>query len=349
MQDLPLIDISGYDLKSSLQRQKTIGEVERACRDIGFMYITGHGIPADTISAIRGAVTGYFDRPQQEKLRDRISRDNYRGFIPLGFFSANSCVEKSANSGGEKSSNSGGEKSTNSGVASEDGYEGYKLHSEIEATDPVCVDCDLYGPNKWPEDAPAFRQAVLDYWQACDVVAHSLLEMLAVILGVDCGKFLRLFDKPLTNMTLLHYPVQTAGDQRYGIHPHKDTDALTILVPDPVGGLMVKQTGARQWITVNAPAAALVVNIGDLLELWSGGYFVSTPHKVVNTSGSARYSFPYFVVPRYDVVVEPLVATQPGFQRSSVHVGDVSREVWRTNWPDTVPGNTEFDLGTLTD
>ena len=89
------------------------------------------------------------------------------------------------------------------------------------------------------------------------------------------------------------------------------------------------------------------MNIGDLLELWSGGYFVSTPHKVVNKSGAERYSFPYFAVPRFDTVVAPLIPMQPGFDRSPVHVGDVSAEVWRTNWPDTVSERPEFDLGTL--
>jgi isopenicillin N synthase-like dioxygenase len=93
----------------------------------------------------------------------------------------------------------------------------------------------------------------------------------------------------------------------------------------------------------------MVVNIGDLLELWSGGHFVSTPHKVVNISGKERYSFPFFVVPRHDVVVLPLVACQPGFHRHPVPVGTVSREVWRTNWPDTVADEAGFDLGTLTD
>ena len=63
----------------------------------------------------------------------------------------------------------------------------------------------------------------------------------------------------------------------------------------------------------------------------------------------SRYSFPYFVVPRYDTVVRSLVPTQAGFQRAAVHVGDVSREVWRTNWPDIVPADSQFELGTLQD
>lgn len=167
------------------------------------------------------------------------------------------------------------------------------------------------------------------------------------MLGIAPGEFLQQFEKPLTNMTLLHYPPQAPDADGFGIHPHKDTDALTILAPDPVGGLMVRCRDDRKWISADPPQDALIVNIGDLLELWSGGYFVSTPHKVVNTSGAERYSFPYFAVPRFDTVVRPIRKPQPEFSRSSVNVGDASKEVWRTNWPDGGPIDANIDPATL--
>ena len=319
MDAIPLIDLSvtGPD---SLAHQ-----IEEACRDVGFMYVSGHGIPSSTIDRIRSVVKAYFNKSIADKLRDRITRDNYRGYIPTGFFNANV------------------------GNSAADNYEGYKLHFEIEASDPICAQCDLYGPNKWPGEQNEFRQSVLEYWSACDRVTHSLLGILASILGVDSDHFLQLFDKPLTNMTLLHYPPRKSAAEGFGIHPHKDTDALTILAGDEVSGLQVKRRSSDEWIDAQPPAGALVVNIGDLLELWSGGYFVSTPHKVVNMSNAERYSFPYFSVPRFDTVVEPLRSPVPGFQRDPVHVGDVSREVWRTNWPDAAPESGRFDLGTLKD
>ena len=150
-------------------------------------------------------------------------------------------------------------------------------------------------------------------------------------------------------MTLLHYPPQTSGRSGYGIHPHKDTDAFTLLFPDKVGGLWIKKRNENKWIEVGASGDAMLVNIGDLLELWSGGYFVSTPHKVVNATGAERYSFPFFVVPRHDVVVKPLIKPQPGFVRSPVPVGALSKEVWRTNWSTAEPSTGDFDLGSLTE
>lgn len=317
--EIPVVDIA------DCEQPATVEAIEKACRDTGFMIVVNHGIAPGVIRRVRDATVAYFDQPLEAKLRDQVTSDNYRGYIPHGFFSPNA------------------------GDAAADRYEGFKLHLEVDPGDPVRRLCDLYGPNKWPEKPAGFREAVLDYWQACDEVATRLLAVFARIMRVDTDAFLALFVKPLTNMTLLHYPPQPAGRSGFGIHPHKDTDALTILHPDKVGGLMVRTRGSGEWLEVRAPEEALVINIGDMLEMWSGGYLVSTPHKVVNSSGRERYSFPYFVVPRFDTVVQPLVPPQPGFERSSVHVGDVSREVWRTNWPDAIPADTGYDLGTLQD
>lgn len=320
MNRIPLID-----LDSAAPRTQTVKAVEDACRDVGFMYVVNHGIAREKIVAIRNAAINYFRQPLEQKLCDNISPDNYRGYIPAGFFSPAT------------------------GDAAADHYEGYKLHNEVSADSPLCAACGLYGPNKWPQNQPGFSSAVLDYWAACDDVAMKLLKIFAVPLGTDPDEFAALFNDSLTNMTLLHYPRAAKGQAGFGIHPHKDTDALTILVGDEVAGLMVRSRYSDEWIEVDPPDGALVVNIGDMLELWSGGYFISTPHKVENIAGRERFSFPYFSVPRFDVVVEPLREPQPGFERVSVHVGDVSKEVWRTNWPDTVPHDTGFDLGTLED
>lgn len=315
---LPSIDLNQEDAA-------IIGALERAFTSTGFVLVHGHGIGPDQVAAMRRLLTHYFARPLTDKLAESITPENYRGYIPLGFFSANS----------------------NGGSA--DHYEGYKLHQEISAADAICGACALYGPNRWPRQPDQFRRTVLDYWSACDGVSQRLLTLVARMMAIDSAWFLSLFDYPLTNMTLLHYPPLATGQDGYGIHPHKDTDALTLLFPDPVGGLWLRPRDSEDWLEVEAPADTLVVNIGDLLELWSGGYFVSTPHKVVNRSGAERYSFPFFVVPRHDVVVKPLMQPKPGFTRPPVPVGPVSQEVWRTNWRDTPPSTAGFDLGTLSD
>ena len=247
---------------------------------------------------------------------------NYRGYIPIGFFTPNA-----------------------SGNAP-DQYEGYKLHVEVAADDVIREAYPLYGPNVWPETLPGMKVAVLTYWRQVDRFADNLLRVLALAIGVDEEFFLPHFQTPLTGMTLLHYPAMTPDESGFGIHPHKDSSAFTILYPDPVGGLMVRSREG-QWIQAAAPEGAFVINIGDVMEHWTGGHFVSTPHKVVNRTGKERYSFPYFAAPRYDTVVEPVVKCIEGYERPPIAMGPWHQEVIRSNWPNAKPISGAFDPGTI--
>lgn len=323
MDHIPCIDISALTAPSDdPSRRACMVEIDAACRDIGFLSITGTGVPALTVRDMRAAVIEVFATDADAKWRQAITRENYRGFIPLGFFSPND------------------------GSGAADLYEGYKLHAEVQPDDPIRADCALYGPNLWPDHAPGVREPVLRYWAEMDRVCHLLLTALAEALGLPGDVFDAAFERPLTNMTLLHYPPQQEGQSGFGIHPHKDTDALTIIAPDSVGGLEVL-TRSGDWIPARCPPGGFVVNIGDMLELWSGGRLISTPHRVINRSGKERYSFPYFSVPSHDTVVTPLLPPVPGFDRPAVHCGHWSAEIWRTNWPDQAPGADTPELGTI--
>lgn len=321
---VPVIDIAPL-FEGGAASDSVVSQIEEACTQVGFMAVTGHGISAAEINQVRSNIGELFALPRAQKERLQITRGNYRGYIPLQFFSPN-------DASGEP-----------------DHYEGYKLHYHVNSDDPICRQCELYGPNKWPTSLPRLRVEVERYWANCDRITAALLRAFASILDVESDLLIAAFQQPLTNMTLLHYPATEPGRSHYGIHPHKDTDVFTILAPDSVGGLRLKPRHGNQWIEAPTEDHVLVVNVGDMLELWSGGYLISTPHKVVNPSGQARISFPYFAVPRFDVTIAPLVEPQPGFDRAGIHVGDISREVWRTNWPDTEPQDPSLHLGTLPD
>ncbi|WP_170758682.1 isopenicillin N synthase family dioxygenase [Ruegeria lacuscaerulensis] len=324
MDRIPTIDISPLHDTAHPEYEQTVRQVMDACTQIGFLSITGTGISQETVAKVRACTRAIFDVDESSKWDQAITRENYRGYIPMGFFTPND------------------------GSGQADKYEGYKLHHEVASDAPVRMDCALYGPNKWPREVPEAGAVILDYWSQLDRVADVLLGALETGLKVPVNVLRDAFRDPMTNMTLLHYPPQAPDEGGYGIHPHKDTDALTIIAPDPVGGLEV-QTRDGGWITPDCPPGGFVVNIGDMLELWSGGRLKSTPHRVVNRSGKERYSFPYFAVPRHDVVVAPLLAPLPGFDRPSVHCGHWSAEIWRTNWPNETAHDHTPELGTLND
>jgi isopenicillin N synthase-like dioxygenase len=232
----------------------------------------------------------------------------------------------------------------NSGKGKADQYEAWKLHFETDPHDPICQASALYGPNKWPRIAADIKTPVMRYWQALTDVSERLIIALCSQLHVDSKIILASMTKPLTNMTLLNYPPMPPQSDTWGIHPHKDFNLLTLLAHDPIGGLEVRNR-ADEWISAECPDYGLVLNVGDMLELWSGGRLISTPHRVFNKSGKPRQSFPFFSKPRFDVVVEPLLDPIDGFDRPPLHVGTSAADIWYSNWPDTVSTDPAQVLG----
>jgi hypothetical protein len=70
-----------------------------------------------------------------------------------------------------------------------------------------------------------------------------------------------------------------------------------------------------------------------MLEACWRGNFQSTPHKVVNSSGEQRFSFPFFAVPRHNVMIGPLVALQQNREFPRATAGEILRKIWHSNWP----------------
>ena len=115
--------------------------------------------------------------------------------------------------------------------------------------------------------------------------------------------FLSAYRKPLTQINLIHYPPHppvTSGRQ-FGLRPHSDTTAFTILAQGDVGGLQVEHGG--DWIDVPPVPGSFVINIGDMMARWTNDRFASTPHRVINRSGTERYSVAFFAIPDFDAEV----------------------------------------------
>ena len=311
---IPVIDLTAEDCGKHL---------DAAWREIGFACVTGHQIDPDLFTEMRSLLKRLFALSDEIKINYQITSENYRGFIPLGFFTPNRKEITGTNA---------------------DAYEAFKLHWECPPEHPVRNECSLYGSNRWVNEIDDMHQIISAYWEACDVLAADLLILVAKSLNVDSNMLQSAFEAPLTNMTLLRYPA-THTKSEFGIHPHKDTNIFTLLHPDSGGGLEVKNQDGS-WIEVECPEGALVINTGEMLELWSGGNYTATAHRVIN-QGSDRYSFPYFMVPNHKVVIEPLIPRRLGFKNSIMPVGELSAEVWRTNWPEEEPSDHKFDLGSV--
>jgi isopenicillin N synthase-like dioxygenase len=112
-------------------------------------------------------------------------------------------------------------------------------------------------------------------------------------------------------MRLLHYPPLESADVEGAIRAaaHGDINTITLLLGAEEAGLeLLTQEG--EWLAIDPPEGALVVNIGDMLDRLTNGKLRSTTHRVVNPAGEAarraRYSMPFFLHFRPDYVIETL-------------------------------------------
>jgi isopenicillin N synthase-like dioxygenase len=171
------------------------------------------------------------------------------------------------------------------------------------------------------------------YFTAMMELTRLLLLAFARGLELPDDFFASHFRKPLTQLRLLHYPPQPPDSDVEGVEAHTDTGAFTILLQDDVGGLEVR-TRAGRWIAARPIAGSLVINIGDMMQRWTEGRFVSTPHRVRNRAGRDRLSVPFFANPDYDAVIVPLAGSQrEGASYAPLACGPYVEAAYRAAWP----------------
>jgi len=186
----------------------------------------------------------------------------------------------------------------------------------------------LHGPNLFPRRPAELRPVVLAYLDELVRIGQAVLRGLALGLGLPPGWFAdHLTADPLVLFRVFHYPPAAgAEDARWGVGEHTDYGLLTLLAQDANGGLSVRSGDG--WIDADPIPGTFVCNLGDMLERLTGGRYRSTPHRVRNASGAERLSFPFFLDPSWDAVVDrlPIVerpadddAAAERWDRTSVH------------------------------
>ena len=152
----------------------------------------------------------------------------------------------------------------------------------------------------WP--SPELRDAYERYYAEMLRVAGTLVQSFALALGLDKNALNRMFDDRSSSLRVIDYPAG-AGGARAGAH--RDYGCLTIIHSDAAGLEVQRRRG--EWLPLQAPPGGFVVNIGDLMQRWTGDRWVSTLHRVVGESESPRrQSLVFFHNPRNDAVIETL-------------------------------------------
>jgi isopenicillin N synthase-like dioxygenase len=299
---LPVIDMAPLFGRDDVARAAVAHQIATACRDTGFFYVSGHGIPADLIAQLDDLGRQFFALPEVDKMQIAMAKGGraWRGFFPVG---------------GELTS------------GKPDIKEGIYFGSELSASDARVRDgLPLHGANLFPAQVPALCDAVLSYLDAATRASHALMEGIALSLGLDGQYFRKQYTAdPTILFRIFHYPDAAYDDGTWGVGEHTDYGLLTLLAQDDCGGLQVKSKAG--WIEAPPIHGTLICNIGDMLDRLTGGAYKSTPHRARNVSGRSRISFPFFFDPGFAAEIVPLPSyasfvaddSDTRWDRASVH------------------------------
>lgn len=272
--EIPLIDIA--PLIDGSDPQGVARKIGKVCEKVGFFYIRNHGVASDLVERIYRMTQQFFDLPIDAKDRLNVvnSGPTLRGYIPMYGENVDPANTR-------------------------DFKECFDYGAQQDAVSP------FFGPNQMPSELPEFVAVCEEYHSAMMKLARKLISGIALSLGLPADYFEKLQRKPITIQRLLHYPSQNGpvSQEEIGIGAHTDYGFLTILSQDAVGGLQVRNR-AGEWVSAPPVEDTFIVNIGDLVQTFTNDRYTSTVHRVINTSGTERYSIPFFIDLDFDAVVE---------------------------------------------
>lgn len=294
---IPVIDLAPARGGDATARRTVAVEIDQACRESGFLVVTGHGVDPDLVDRLHRVTLELFSQPDDWKAQWDCDPDarGLRGFYRVpSYVSAGEAVDTAPDICELFTMCRLGEP----GVAA-----GARLGDAV----------DRYGmPNIWPDRPAELREVWLEYYAVMEGLAADLMRLFALGLDLDERVFDTAIDEHITNLTANYYPpvdVDPMPDQ-YRKGPHSDWGTLTILYQDGTGGLEVVDRRSGGWVDVPVIAGTFVVNIGDLMARWTNDRWKSTKHRVrvppSEQRSTPRVSIPFFHHPNYDALIECL-------------------------------------------
>lgn len=267
---LPILDFSKFR-EGGIAEQRFLAELREAARDVGFFYLSNHGIPKSSQTDIFEAAQAFFALNESDKAAiEMVHSPHFRGYTRPG---------------------------SELTLGAQDWREQIDIGSELPIA-KATLDTPwlrLQGPNLWPEALPSFRSTVLSWQRSMTRLSIELLEAFALALGQQRDVFAPIYrHQPNEHVKIIRYPGRDSTQSDQGVGAHKDSGFLTLLAQDDAGGLEV-ETDDGEWIAARPVTDTFVVNIGEILELASDGYLRATVHRVTTPSaGRDRLSVAYF-------------------------------------------------------
>ncbi|KAL3742103.1 hypothetical protein ACJRO7_017564 [Eucalyptus globulus] len=261
--DLPVINLGRLSL-SKEERRECKAEIARASREWGFFQVLNHGISREILEKMREEQIKVFREPFEKKSREDKYLDFSAGSYRWGTPSA-TCLQQLS----------------------------WSEAFHVPLSDIIS---GTRGCNS------TLSSTMEQFAGTVSNLAQKLAKILAEELGHKSTFFMENCLPSTCYLRMNRYPPCPISPDMLGLMPHTDSDFLTILHQDEVGGLQLVKDG--EWIAVKPNPDALIINIGDLFQAWSNDVYKSVQHRVMTNSKRERYSTAYFFCPSYDTVVE---------------------------------------------
>ncbi|XP_021896743.1 protein DMR6-LIKE OXYGENASE 1-like [Carica papaya] len=277
--EIPLIDLS---TSTPADLKRVASEIGNACENWGFFQVKNHGVPSVLRARIEETAKAFFDLSLEEKRK--VKRDEVN---PMGYYDS------------EYTKN----------------VRDWKELFDFMLQDPTLVPASLDPDvkelrvirNQWPDYPHDFRETCEEYAREAEKLAFRILELICLSLGLtDFNPLKDYFKRQISMLRLNHYPPCPNPELALGVGRHKDPEVLTVLAQDDVGGLQVKRKSHGDWIHVRPIPNTLIINVGDIVQVWSNDRYQSAEHRVVVNSKRERFSMAFFLSPGHNVMVKPL-------------------------------------------
>ncbi len=294
---VPVIDISPFRTGAPADRERVARAVDRAASEVGFMQITGHGIPESAVGALTEAVDAFFALPPERK----------RAVLP---------PSPAVNRGYTAPKT---ERLTSSlGVYTPDDlFEAFNIGSQASDFPGLGLPEEHYPENLWPEECA--MDGVKEWFAHAAGLARTMTGIFAQALGLPDAFFAPYEDHSIDVLRVNNYQMPHDGSPlepgQVGMGAHTDYGIVTILWADPVPGLQILDEDGR-WHDVVPVPGALLINLGDLLARWTNDRWLSTMHRVlapIDAEGRMyrRRSVAFFHDGNHDALIETLPGNGP--------------------------------------
>ena len=293
---VPVIDMTPYFAGTPEGKRRVAAELGRACRDVGFYVIVGHGVDPQLIEQVESVSREFFDLPIAEKMKVHVGdTPGAVGYTAVGDTAL---------------------AYTRGQVAPPDLNESFQI-AKVDVTDEPYFQSTaargLVPRNRWPEQPSALKTLYTKYYLRMGTLAADLMRLSALALDLPESYFDDKINCHISRLNVRLYPEQKIaplpGQLRAAAHT--DYGTVTILKPgDSIGGLQFADR-TDYWHKVPVIPGSFVVNQGDLMARWTNDRWRSALHRVANPpkeakGGSRRLSIIFFHHPNYDTTVSCL-------------------------------------------